>query len=82
MQISKTVEFSFLPQPQTRVNAYMAPRLFAQILDAELVPLFKNQIAALPVIHEEFDINYVYQHWAPEINTTRRSDHTSRFRVT
>ena len=82
VQITKNAEFSFVPSVQTRLNQSQAPKLFAQVLDKESTPFIKNQIVSLPSPHEEFDINYVYQYWAPEINTTRRSDHASRFRVT
>lgn len=81
VQITKTASFRFLPSAQVRINNSLpAPQVSPQ-LDSELVPFVKNQIHLLPSTHEEFDINYVYQHWAPEINTTRRSDHASRFRV-
>jgi hypothetical protein len=56
--------------------------MYSQVLDSEFIPLVKNQVVSLPLPHEEFDINYVYQYWTPEINTTRRSDHAARFAVT
>lgn len=52
------------------------------VLDRDLVSFFKSHVIALPTVHEEFDINFVYRHWSPEINTTRRADHGSRFRTT
>jgi hypothetical protein len=51
-------------------------------LDRDLVSFFKSHVISLPTVHEEFDINFVYRHWSPEINTTRRADHGSRFRTT
>lgn len=82
VQISKTAEFAFTPSAQVRINALVPSKTTSPVFDAELVPFIKNHIHLLPAPHEEFDINYVYQHWAPEINTTRRSDHATRFRTT
>jgi hypothetical protein len=82
VQISKTAGFAFTPSAQVRVNAMVPSKTTSPVFDAELVPFIKNHIHLLPTPHEEFDINYVYQHWAPEINTTRRSDHATRFRTT
>jgi hypothetical protein len=83
VQITKNGDFCcFIPTAQARLNDFQAPKMYSQVLDSEFIPLVKNQVVSLPLPHEEFDINYVYQYWTPEINTTRRSDHAARFAVT
>lgn len=62
IQLTKNVNFSFAPAAMARLNAVQPTKLFAQVLDLELVPIVKNQVIYLPAPHEEFDINYVYQH--------------------
>ena len=51
-------------------------------LDRELAARIRNVLLLLPAPHEEFDVSYVYQHWAPEVTTTRRADHSTRFQTT
>jgi hypothetical protein len=67
---------------KTANNNIFTSNLLTPLLDKELVSFYKNNIISLPHTHEEFDINFVYQYWTPEINTTRRSDHSSRFKTT
>ena len=57
-------------------------KVLSSVLDKESVSLVKSYLTHLPNPHEEFDINFSYQFWAPEINTTRRSDHSARFKTT
>ena len=83
-QPAKTLGLPNLLTPAPRVAHAHETRLKAlsSVLDKESVGLVKSYLTHLPNPHEEFDINFSYQFWAPEINTTRRSDHSARFKTT
>lgn len=58
--------------------AYTAPA----VLDNEWVPYAKVPVALTPEPYEDLDQPFVHQHWTVEVNTTRRSDHASKYKVT
>jgi hypothetical protein len=63
VQITKNGDFCcFIPTAQARLNDFQTPKMYSQVLDSEFIPLVKNQVVSLPLPHEEFDINYVYQY--------------------
>lgn len=74
--------FYFMYQPKKFVKPTFAINESTKILDNENSFFVKNWVLNLPKVHEEFDINFVYKYWTPEINTTRRGDHATRFKTT
>jgi len=51
------------------------------VLDNEWVPFIKVPACLTPEPYEDLDQPFVHQHWTVEINTTRRSDHNSKYKV-
>jgi len=73
-----------LAAPHLRL--YSASRPYAElapaVLDSEWVSTWPHAAVVTPTPYEDVDPLFVHRRWAPEINTTRRTDHSARFRVT
>lgn len=64
----------------TRTTLY--PHLTSAVLDNEWVKLAHVPLCITPEPYEDLDQSFIHQKWAFEINTTRRSDHISKFKTT
>lgn len=51
------------------------------VLDSEWSFLSKVPALVLPGPYEDLDQSFIHQKWGVEINTTRRSDHNSKYKV-
>ena len=57
------------------------PELSTLALDAEFGSQVVTPILALPTPHLDIDPSFIYFNLTPEINTSRRSDHDARYKV-
>ena len=64
-----------------KVNNLLGLKLFSKVLDEESTFFHRNWLLTLHKPHEEFDINFIYQFWTSEINTSRRGDHATRYKT-
>lgn len=55
--------------------------LTAAVLDNEWVGLAQTPACLTPEPFEDVDQAFVHQKWTLDLNTTRRSDHTSKYKV-
>ncbi len=51
-------------------------------LDVERTSLNTVGAVLLPAPHVDVDPTFIFSRWAAEVNTSRRSDHDAKFRVT
>lgn len=51
------------------------------IIDFEKFYFFKNFLLYLPNVNDDLDVNYVLKYLTFDINTSRRNDHLSKFKV-
>lgn len=58
------------------------PELAAPVLDGEWGILARVPAVLTPAPYADLDLGFVHQRWAFEVNTTRRSDHDARYRLT
>jgi hypothetical protein len=74
------------PLSTPRVRLYTEPLPYAElapaVLDAEWLSTWAHTAAITPAPYEDVDPLFIHRRWAPEVNTTRRTDHSARFRVT
>ena len=54
---------------------------FGFVLDSEKFNFFKNYLTNLPNINDDLDINYILKYLNFDINTSRRNDHLSKFKI-
>jgi hypothetical protein len=57
-----------------------APNMLV-FLDKELTAAIKTPIISFPNPYEDFDVNYIYHYFSPEINTSRRTDHLVKYKA-
>jgi len=57
------------------------PQVAAAVLDNEWAALLTIPAALTPEPYEDLDQPFIHQKWGVEINTTRRSDHNSKYKV-
>lgn len=57
------------------------PELSTAVLDNEWSSLVETQAIALPKPYADIDLAFIHRRWAFEVNTTRRSDHDLRYKV-
>lgn len=50
--------------------------------DAAASPLSTFTAAVTPQPYEELDSAFIHSRWTADVNTSRRSDHNSRFKTT
>lgn len=62
-------------------NFYYKDNYFLFLLDSEKFSFLKNFIHFLPNTNEDLDITYINKIWTFDINSSRRNDHLSKFKV-
>lgn len=72
----------FVVRPQQYGLTSRSSKLASRVLDEEGSFFVRNWTALTPRTFEEFDLSFNYQYWTPEINTSRRGDHATRFKTT
>lgn len=64
--------------PRREVSVPLVPAL-VPVADVELSLWAPTLAAVTPITWDDLDVSFVYRQWAPEITTTRRSDHNSAY---
>jgi hypothetical protein len=54
----------------------------AATLDSDWVALASTPACLTPEPFEDVDQTFIHQKWTLDLNTTRRSDHTSKYKLT
>lgn len=54
---------------------------YQNIIDFEKFNFFKNYISYLPNVNDDIDVNFLLKYLTFDINTSRRNDHNTKFRV-
>ena len=62
-------------------NFYSKDNFFLFLLDSEKFSFLKNFIHFLPNTNEDLDITYINKIWTFDVNSSRRNDHLSKFKV-
>jgi len=80
-RFDKAAENSLRPYTaQTRRHAW-TPELGLAVLDTERLALLDVPVVVLPAPYLDLDATFLFTRWAAEVNTSRRSDHDARYRV-
>ncbi len=79
---SKDAFFFYTPGVSTFSSRPLYAELGSPILDQERNPIAEAPMLMLPRPFLDLDPAFIHQHWAFDINTSRRSDHSLRYGVT
>ena len=81
-RFDKGASVTFVPRTRNLLSHASALELGRAVLDSErggVLPLFAS---VLPLPYVDVDPTFLSLRWTNELNTSRRSDHDARFRVT
>lgn len=81
LRFDKTTQPALLPEVQNTRLLPTLPELALAVLDAERGGLANAYVLALPQPNVDLDTSFLFTRWAAEVNTSRRSDHDARYRV-
>jgi len=82
LSLAKNARELALPRVFALRDRAWFPSLAAPALAGEPLPLAPVGAVVLPAPHVDVDPTFIHRHWTFEANTTRRSDHEARYRVT
>lgn len=80
-QLTKINLFSELPKLSLYDNCYSFFEENPAILDKEWAPYNMYTLLDVPAPFEDLDPIFIHKRWTTDINTTRRTDHSSRYLV-
>ena len=81
LHFNKSAQPAFLPELVAVRLTPVLPELALAVLDTERGGLAGAYVVALPQPNVDLDANFLFTRWAAEVNTSRRSDHDARYRV-
>lgn len=82
IDLNKQAFTTLVPSVRKITRTAIYPKLAFAVLDNEWSKLAHVPLCITPEPYEDLDQSFIHQKWAFEVNTTRRSDHTSKFKTT
>lgn len=81
INLTKQAFVSIIPSFKKPVSGVVYPRLALPALDNEWTKLAHVPVCITAEPYEDLDQSFIHDKWAFEINTTRRSDHSSKYKT-